>query len=455
MKTIRTKVFVLGAGAGGIGCVYSLIKNGIPAVVADKNTDFGGTMVFGGVDGWEPGVSLDGIHTLLAKELSDMPYGGHVTEGVPNCNLFMPENGWNWGNHSFSKYPWGLCMPTGKSYEETLGRCTSIRGKDGTMKRFQFDGRFMPQAVRNVFSPYADKLTALFGYCFEECETKDGRIVSVTVRCGDERIRITADFFVDCSADIVLARAAGCEYTFGSEGKDAYNEPCAGEKSDNVNAVSYVFRVTPKKGGEKGIDEIPKEYNISDIDEWKAERMKKTVTFMCKYPNGDLSLNMLPTMEGREYFALGEKADLIGKARVYAYWQYLQIEKGLDGYEMSEIYSAGIRESYRLVGKYVLTESDVRSGKPQIETKKVAAIADHALDVHGEGGMCRELEKPYEIPIECCMAKEVDNLYVACRGASFSHIASASTRLSRTMLSLGESVGEYIGEMHNAQLRRF
>ncbi|MBR5307666.1 MAG: FAD-dependent oxidoreductase [Clostridia bacterium] len=448
-KELKSTAFVLGAGAGGIGCVYSLVRNGINTVVADINPDFGGTMVFGGVDGWEPGVSLDGLHKILADELCKMPNGGHVTEVVPNCNLFSPDNGWNWDNHSFSKYPWGLCMPTGRTYEETLGRCTSIRGENGTMKRFQFDGRLMPKAVHNVLAPYEKHLTTLFGYAFSDCEVKDGRLVSVTVSNKSESVKIYADYFVDCSGDIVLARAAGCEYAFGCEGKEAYNEPCARDASDNVNAVSYVFRVTPKE--QRGVDEIPCEYEISDIEKWKSERMKKTVTFMCKYPNGDLSLNMLPTMEGKEYFALGERADLIGKARVYAYWQYLQAEKGLDIYRLSEIYSAGIRESYRLVGRYVLTETDVRAGKPQgIQNARVAAIADHALDVHGEGGMCRELEFPYEIPLECCMAKEYGNLFVACRGASFSHIASASTRLSRTMMSLGESVGKHICGMHNS-----
>ena len=65
VKTVKTDVCIIGAGAGGIGCAYRLIKNGVNTVVVDKNPDFGGTMVFGGVDGWEPGVSLDGMHTLL------------------------------------------------------------------------------------------------------------------------------------------------------------------------------------------------------------------------------------------------------------------------------------------------------------------------------------------------------------------------------------------------------
>jgi len=166
-----------------------------------------------------------------------------------------------------------------------------------------------------------------------------------------------------------------------------------------------------------------------------------------KYPNGDINVNMLPTMQGREYFDLGEDADRIGRARVYAYFEYMQKERGLKGYTLKHIYSAGIREGYRLVGRYVLREQDVRAGiSRQPKLGRTVAIADHALDIHGKKGMCKELAVPYEIPLECTMAKEFDNLFVACRGASFSHIASSSVRLSRTMLSLGEGVGEYIAE---------
>ena len=50
------------------------------------------------------------------------------------------------------------------------------------------------------------------------------------------------------------------------------------------------------------------------------------------------------------------------------------------------------------------------------------------------------------------MPREVDNLFVASRGASFSHIAAASARLTRTILSLGEGVGEYVAEQINSGL---
>ena len=443
---IKTKVCVIGAGAGGTGCVYRLIKNGISTVVVDKNPSFGGTMVYSGVDGFEPGVSLDGMHSLLVEELSKVKNAAHVVEQVPNCNLHHPENGYDWSKHDFSKYPWGLSVGSDLPYSETLKRCTSLRGS-ATMKRFQFEPDEMTKAIEKILEPYSHNLTRFFGYSFVSCKTENGKVVSVTVSDGKSKIEIVADAFVDASGDIVLARNAGCDYAFGTDSKDEYGEPCADEKSDEVNAVTYVFRIA-KTDYENHIDGIPDEYSDIDISEWCNTKMRHTVSCFTKYPNGDINVNMLPTMEGKEYFAFGSDADRIGRARIYAYWHYLQNKRNMQGWTLTKIFDAGIRESYRLKGKHVLTENDVRSGlNRQPKIGKTVAIADHALDIHGKDGMCKELEFPYEIPIECAMANEYDNLFVACRGASFSHIASSSIRLSRTMISFGEGVGEHICEL--------
>lgn len=444
MKNISVQVCVIGAGAGGSGCVLRLIKNGIRTAVADRNPDFGGTMVYSGVDGFEPGVSLDGMHRQLYEKMSGMENGCHVVERVPNYNLFCPENGSNWDMDHYGDRPWGLSVPTGRTYEDTLSRGDRSKGVAG-MKRFQFEPDAMRAAINSLMEPYRHNLSTFFGFSFEDCVVEEGKLKAVILSDGSEQVQVSADYFVDASGDIILARKAGCDFTFGSEGKDAYKEPSAGkEPSDRVNAVTYVFRIRSVENKEHR-DGIPEEYQGEDIGQWQEERMRTVVSCFSKYPNGDINVNMLPTMEGREYFALKDRADRIGRARVWAYWKYLQEEKNMQGYTLTHIYDAGIRESFRLVGRYVLTETDCRTGilrQPKIG--KTIAIADHALDIHGDSGMCAEVEQPYEIPIECTMTKEYDNLYVACRGASFSHIAGASVRLNRTMLSLGEGVGEHI-----------
>ncbi len=441
-RTIRTQVCVVGAGAGGTGCVYSLIKNGIKTVVIDKNPDFGGTMVFAGVDGWEPGVSLDGMHLLLKDELERMN-GGHTVDGVPNYNIFDPSVGKDWFRHSLDEYPLWYLMNTGRSYENTLARCRLLNANG--WGRFQFDPDCMIRAINNVMMPYKDKLVPLFGYIYNSCSAKDGRLGSITVSNSKENVHISADYFVDATGDIVLARDAGCAFDIGAEGKDEYNEPSAADRSDSINGVSYVFRIS-KSDNPGHIDQIPATEGV-DISSWVETRMKKTICYCAQYPNGDINMNMLPTMEGKEYFSLGSNADEVGKARVYAYWNYLQREKNMHGWYIKKIYNAGIREGYRLKGKYILTEQDLRDGifkQPKIG--RTIALADHSMDVHGENALDKELDAPYEIPIECTMTNEFSNLFVACRGASFTHLAASSARLTRTMLSLGEGVGEYLSE---------
>ncbi len=106
----------------------------------------------------------------------------------------------------------------------------------------------------------------------------------------------------------------------------------------------------------------------------------------------------------------------------------------------------GIRESHRLVGRYVLREQDVRAGLlRQPRQEEIIALADHPLDTHGErnvrGSNLKELEQPYGIPYACLLPNEYDNLMAASRGASFTHIAASSCRLSRTMMALREAAG--------------
>lgn len=451
MKKITTRVCVLGAGAGGTGCVYRLIKNGIRTTVIDKNPDFGGTAVFCGVDGWEPGVSLDGLHLLLKNELEKTENACHVVENVPNMNIFDPSTGFDWTKHSFEERPWGLSMHSECGYDDTLKRCISLRGESGPMRRFQFEPECFKNAVNDIFLRYGRYLTALFKHNYKSCLVDGGKIKSIIVSNGENDVEIVADYFVDASGDIALARDAGCEYAFGSEGREEFGELSATEKSMQINAVTYVFRIS-KVCDDTNVNEIPEIYENVDIESWKKSRMRNIVSCFVEYPNGDINVNMLPTMQGKEYFELGDNADTVGKARVYAYWNYLQREKGMSGYTLTHIYDAGVRESYRLRGKYILTENDLRTGMlRQPKVGRTVAIADHMMDIHGENGMAKELDIPYEIPVECTMTKEYDNLFVACRGASFSHIASSSARLTRTVMSMGEGVGEYISELIKAE----
>ena len=96
--------------------------------------------------------------------------------------------------------------------------------------------------------------------------------------------------------------------------------------------------------------------------------------------------------------------------------------------------------SYRLRGKYILCQEDLIRGCSVLGEDHNIAWADHPSDIHGAGGRLTQTGE-YGIPYECMLPKEIDNLLVACRGSSFTHLAASSARLSRTMLQLGEAAG--------------
>ena len=425
MKHITACAAVLGAGSAGFAAAYTLASAGVSTVLIDKNPGPGGTSVWAGVNCWEPGVASGRVHALMAEKLLAIPGAAAVCKTVPNGELLFPGCGIN----DFSRFPWGLSVPDPDArYEDTLFRCRSLSGGDPSKwRRFQFE----PAAMERVMLELTDLpcLTALYGAAFTGCATDGRRITSITVR-KDEDILISADWFIDASGDILLARAAHCETRVGAESKSEYGESGAPESADEnrVNGASVVFRLRKAEDGH------------TDIYGGPVPPPVRAVSCFNFYPNGDINVNMLPTLPGGEFLRRKDAFEY-GKELVRSYVYWLQTEKGLSGYALGHIFPmAGLRESYRLVGRRVLTEQDIRGG---IIPADSVALADHALDSHGEDG-CKEIERPYGIPADCLRPKEYENLLVACRGASFTHIAASSARLSRTMLSLGEGAAEMI-----------
>ena len=178
-----------------------------------------------------------------------------------------------------------------------------------------------------------------------------------------------------------------------------------------------------------------------------VRRTSDPVAWCIRGPGGEITVNMLPTIEGEALLNYtGEELRRECRARVLAYFRWLREHSVLSGYEISEICPMiGFRESWRLWGRYVLTHTDILRGCPEdTGPEDVIVVADHPTDTHGRtnvaGMRCAPTGK-YGIPYECLLPREIGNLLVACRGSSFSHIAASSARLSRTMIGLGEAAG--------------
>lgn len=101
----------------------------------------------------------------------------------------------------------------------------------------------------------------------------------------------------------------------------------------------------------------------------------------------------------------------------------------------------GVRESRRIVGEYQLTGDDLL--KARTFPDGVARSA-YPIDIHnpkGAGTTTVRLPegKTYEIPYRCLVPLGVDDLLVAGRCISVTHEALASTRLTPTIMTLGQA----------------
>jgi hypothetical protein len=103
----------------------------------------------------------------------------------------------------------------------------------------------------------------------------------------------------------------------------------------------------------------------------------------------------------------------------------------------------GIRESRRIVGEYTLTRNDVLQAR---RFEDAVARSAYPIDIHnpsGTGTTTHRLPEgeSYEIPYRCLVPAQVDRLLVAGRCISTTHEALASTRLTPTVMTLGQAAG--------------
>jgi FAD dependent oxidoreductase len=143
--------------------------------------------------------------------------------------------------------------------------------------------------------------------------------------------------------------------------------------------------------------------------------------------------------------------DDLTRAEIEARMQVMQLldffRSCVPGFEHARIAATatqtGIRESRRIVGEYTLTRDDVLSGR---RFDDAVARSAYPIDIHnpqGSGTVTHRLPEgeSYEIPYRCMVPKSVNRLLVAGRCISTTHEALASTRLTPTVMTLGQAAG--------------
>ncbi len=99
----------------------------------------------------------------------------------------------------------------------------------------------------------------------------------------------------------------------------------------------------------------------------------------------------------------------------------------------------GVRESRRIVGDFVFTEESIRSGERPADT---IALCSNSIDCHfGNDVRYEPAGEPYGLPYRMLQPHGVDNLLVAGRCVSCSHLAQAAIRVMPPCFAMGQAAG--------------
>lgn len=285
-------------------------------------------------------------------------------------------------------------------------------------------------------------VTAFLGYRVNEVDAADGRIRSVTgtdIETG-KRLRFSSGLFADCTGDGTVGYLAGADYLYGRESREEYGEPTAPEKSDRMTmGVSIQWRSREAKSRrdarfpvfEYGLGLDDESCRRVDMGEWTWET-------------------------GMNYDQINDAERIrdYGMLVVYSNWSYLKNRLGLFPDRRLDwvAYVAGKRESRRLLGDYILKEDDMTK---HVFHEDGSFTATWSIDLH-----CPDPENtahfpgeefiattnhvviyPYPVPYRCLYSRNVDNLFMAGRDISVTHVALGSVRVMRTTGMMGEVVG--------------
>lgn len=285
-------------------------------------------------------------------------------------------------------------------------------------------------------------VTAFLGYRVNEVDTAGGRIRSVVatdIETG-ERLRFNSGLFADCTGDGTVGYLAGADYLYGREGRAEYGEPTAPENPDSMTmGVSVQWR-SREAAGRKDARFPVFEYGLG-LDDQSCRRV-------------DMGEWTWETGMNYDQINDAERIRDYGMLVVYSNWSYLKNRLGLFPDRRLDwvAYVAGKRESRRLLGDYILKEDDMTK---HVFHEDGSFTATWSIDLH-----CPDPENtahfpgeefiattnhvviyPYPVPYRCLYSRNVDNLFMAGRDISVTHVALGSVRVMRTTGMMGEVVG--------------
>lgn len=380
-------VLVVGGGPAGIGAAISAARNGASVMIIEQAGDVGGVATTGMMSHWG-GITQGPIYNEIINKASDNDFG------VDNPQIINTE-----------------------------------------------------KLKNTLLDMLVDAGVKIRMYTFASDVIKEGNnLKGVIIESKSGREAVLAKIVIDCSGDGDIAARAGAEYTKGRE-EDGKMQPMtlmfrvAGVDEDRVPFFPGMFEDNR---------EVPK----GKVQDLAKEYIPYPAGHILVYPTtipGVITCNMTNAI-GYD----GTKAEDLTKAHCQCRSQMDSIVKYLreciPGFEKCYIISSasiiGVRETRHFMCEKRIEAEDIINART-FDDWAVTRVHFN-LDVHnltGSGldktGCQRNFKQRnyYTIPYGCLVPVKIDNLLLAGRHISGSHMAHSSYRVMPICVNMGQAAG--------------
>lgn len=278
---------------------------------------------------------------------------------------------------------------------------------------------------------------------FEATKKGPDSIESVRAFCSQNSTmyEVHAPLFCDASGDGILGFLAGAAFRMGAESPEEFGEGFAPPAEYGGLLGDSIYFYSKDVG--RPVRFVPPSFALEDIERIPQYRRLNAGEHGCQL----------------WWIEYGGRLDTVHDTErikwelwkvVYGVWNHIKNSGQFPEAETLTLEWVGAipgkRESRRFEGEYILVQQDIVEQRRHADAVSYGgwAIDLHPADgVYGEGPSCNQWHTKgvYQIPYRCLYSRNIDNLFLAGRIISASHVAFGSSRVMATCAHNAQAVG--------------
>lgn len=384
-------------------------------------------VIGGGTAGFAAGASAarNGLKTLIVEELAFL--GGTATGGDVGVFFGFQKDETEEGLKGIVKDMFTKLKSKNGTPGLTTIYCLGLKDMDVPAAEYNDD------LLKVVMDEIVEESGAqvLFHTKYIGVEKEGSKIKYILIHNTKGIQRVEAKVFVDASFHASLAADAGVPFEVGNENGELQPGTLM-YKTGNVDFEQYrQFPIEERQAlAREGLatGELPVNFLL-------ARQLQ----------NGNVYHNQCRVMADPLEPENWSAAETAARKQIYVIANWWK--NHVPGFENSFMSSyspfTGLRDSRRIIGKFVITAEELMKG---VRYEDTIAESSYPIDVHHADGrqdntLIRPAEGTFYIPYRSLVTNEIDNLAVIGRCFSADYVAHAALRVTICCMRMGEAVG--------------